>query len=512
MLLLSEPEVIVLMSSKAEHLNYLDSEAYIRDVLSWRPPLPVGQLEISHIFSEGKTLSSRGPGYAWESLPRWVAETKEAFRNTGDVPILSVDVCSSLPLFAQLQRAGEFGRSGDRARELTRSMFSTENIHRLANVNPELIALGKAISNDNRIRALIAAATQETLYCLSSEDVRTDQPSRTVFQQMIAQKIAAQNCVYEEDKNGSDIEVGWGYRFKASLSEEPSIALIADLPVPTADAIVARRRLAKGFGPILMNRDLAGLRQQDIQTAKLTQPAGGKMACQYIDWQASYLAEVIIDQTRYRPARFFSIDIADPNEIALSSWVDTPSTTKAMNLYSHAVASLFEPRQHIVANMLAPLPFPDNSVALFTFIDGWPHDFPALGRGEISLRQFKLDATNILQSYYKKLAYGGKIVIFPWLLPNGGQAEDYTLRLVEAAFSEWSHQGVGKKLYGQKTLAEYMSSSDAEINERGLSSIVFSDSPFYEALIIDKPHRTSLINRQKQMMGQSAISGAQNQD
>jgi hypothetical protein len=95
----------------------INPETYLDNVLLWRPPLPVDRVDISDIEALAAVGDATEPGYAWERLPRWLAEIEATFKRADDVPVVHFDICSSLPLNVQMMRALEFKRSAERAND-----------------------------------------------------------------------------------------------------------------------------------------------------------------------------------------------------------------------------------------------------------------------------------------------------------------------------------------------------------------------------------------------------------
>jgi hypothetical protein len=111
--------------------------------------------------------------------------------------------------------------------------------------------------------------------------------------------------------------------------------------------------------------------------------------------------------------------------------------------------------------------------------------------------------------WYDKLAYGGRIVIFPWTT----QSENYTdtkanKKVLEGALLEFCrqvHHGVSRDMLPREVLREWMSISDHETSEN-LSPIFKSKDPYFEALVINKPEQKSARAR-KAALGRMATEG-----
>lgn len=464
-----------------------DPELRFTDLLEYKPPVPHGQVDISYLkarLSEAPTAH----GYAWERLPSWLARASETYKQIGNIPIVTLDLCASVPLYAQLLRGNEFLRDGNRARDLSSSLVGNEALQNLKNNHGNLVPTARAFSQDGESRNMLSAILQESLYEITPEEVARDQKYKRngLFQQRLQEKLFTQRHFYvqeRDEKDAPDVEVGWGLRIHKTEDDRSYLEHIQELQIPSQTAVEARQRLA--------NSDGRG--QSDRELAKQTQEVGVELATEYIEWQAGYLASLVVGDKRYKPARFLSMDSSDPEDIALSGIANTPDTTKSLNLFSHAISSLFEPRQHITGNMFKELPFPDNSLALITCFDGWPFHFQADEElhGDADFGQVAVDT---LLSFYAKLAHGGKIVIFPWTT-NRESHEDRKAdkKVLEGALVEFGrkvHHGISRDLLPREVLFEWMSHSDRETSER-LSPIFELPDEFFEAVIIDKPNESS---------------------
>ncbi|HVV66750.1 MAG TPA: hypothetical protein VHB72_01610, partial [Candidatus Saccharimonadales bacterium] len=252
----------------------------------------------------------------------------------------------------------------------------------------------------------------------------------------------------------------------------------------------------------------------DRQITRDAQSPGEAVVDYFIAWQARFLARQIKkDPARYKPARHVSMDLADPHAIALSSIANMPKTAQDRELYTHAVASLYDPRQHITGNIFEELPFEDGSLTLITGFDGYPSYFQkdetihgsGMDWGEIAL--------NIMEGWYRKLAYGGKMVISPWTTYRSNyphfKSDKKILDAVKTEFSTRTGQPVHVVRISKKALEGWMSDSDRDL----ASSIspMFSREDFIDTVIINKPnknsHKSAVKAAAQRSAGSLAVTG-----
>jgi hypothetical protein len=493
---------------KSERLEGSSYETELAGILRFRPPLPCDKADISDIAAQITEVPEE-PGYAWERLPSWLARVSETYKLIGRVPIITLDIGSSVPLYAQLLRSNEFVRDGRRAGDLSKTSMGSEAAQTLRRENAKLLPISHALSRDEPARNLLCAALQECLYEITPDEAARDQRHKRDgrFQQRFHAKLLGQKRYYVQEEQpeagGRDVEVGWGLRIH-SLEDAHSYAKrVQQLRIPNQGALEARERLAKSGGKDPADRELA----------KQTEAVGSKLADEYIAWQAKFISSFVVGDKRYKPARFLSMDASDPRQIALSGIANTPDTTKSLNLFSHAISSLSEPQLHIRDSLFGELPFPENSLALITCFDAWPFHFRTDEQlhGDTDFGDVILDT---LMEFYDKLAFGGKIVIFPWTTKHERYKDEKAdKKVLEGALLEFCqrvHHGVSRDLLPREVLREWMSVSDKETAET-LSPIFKSNDPYFEALIINKPEKKSARAR-KASLGRSAIGQSLTQE
>lgn len=465
------------MTQEASHEVYLD------EVLHYRPPLPIGQVGLNDIpeLSAAAAGQATEPGYAWERLPRWLTEIEDAI-NRSDKAIVAVDMCSSVPLYAQLLRGLEFKRSYERAADLIAALSQTSPD------NPNYPALREvhhsAQGKKDALTGLLRSVVQTVLYTLNKYDMADGdtQMSQDRLSARITALLSEQIDIYRVDRDSGDQESRWQIKYWAERQSSSYANLLAQVGYRTPEAIDAGIRMQQ-----------EGFNEFDARQAAKRTPLGPEGAEAYIRWQSDTLASMIAGNNRYRPARFISLDFADPTEIARSSQLATPESTRQMQLFSHALRSLFDPNQHIRGNIMSPLDLPDDSVTLITCFDGWPFYNSVEGLKQMQREQLVDQATEIIHGWYQKLAPGGKLVIFPWAIQDEVSLSTTLLDAVSERVSLLIGHEVSETKFHTANLRHHMSDSDRAIADT-VSTIFTPGAMSTKGLIIQKPGR-KLVNQ-----------------
>ena len=450
---------------------------------------------------------SEVPGYAWERLPRFVAEIRGMFSDSKADELVALDVCSNVPQYAQLMRCVHFKRSGKKAAGLGRELYSGGNARSMSELDPELPALSGLAARNKLGRSLLVASMQEVLYGLTAEESRSPGALRERIHDVLGRRTA----VFETDRGNETAEQSWGYK---THEEEKGVTYretLLELTVPTAEAHQARAelralgrqataeriRLEDPSRAYQLRIDFNGSSADDefMQTlyekARESEPVDEELIDALIDWQVDFLVQNIVDNSTYKPFRSLSLDFADPFEMVLSSRATSPDTTLNSQMYSHAVHSAFNEHEHIQGSIFNLNHLPDHSLSVITCIDGWPFHFE-FGDAELNEVGDMVDiAVDTLETWYRKLASGGRIVIFPWASIDGDDIAKIALdKVVEQLAKRISH-GIDRKQFHRDTLYDWMSTSDLETAD-SLSPIFTTNDRTFEALIIRKP-RDSMV-------------------
>ncbi len=478
-----------------------EKRGLLDSILAFRPLPPVGKIPIKESWLARARSLARAPieSWAYVTLPTWVAKIADTYGNVSADELVYLDLCSSKPSHTQRLRAHEFDRSGERARELARGMFAEQT---LGSLPEDLKPVAKAIAKNKHCRGLLVSGIQDILYGITPQEWHSrENGSDDEFRIRLANTLAERKKIVEqpgkrnekgfasEDEILNDPEIRLGLRFDETGDEsDPTYySAVSSLKIPS--------RLAEFAG--LIFKLGSAHPKEDAKMAKDRVEIGPEIAARYITWQSSYLAGIIAGNKRYRPFRAVSMDIAAVDDLAVSAIMNTSEDEHEMNLNSHAIASLDNPSLHLTGSILEPLQFPDNSLAFITCFDGWPNHFQ-LGPGqEWSAEKFEETAFNVLSELYKKLAYGGKIVIFPWDIAGTNATKKESLQNVRKRLQHELDIVTGIESMSRRTLQRSMSDGDLEIAHTK-STITKHDMDKYgdyPALIILKPKESSINSR-----------------
>jgi hypothetical protein len=485
-------------------------ETYAIEVLNHRPAPPVGRVDISDLRAAAMEEENPTDAAGW-SMGRgvlWADETAEPLARVGNIPKIVIDTTASLPIFGETTRGMQFDRAGAHARQMVRELFGTEKTGQLGEEAPGLQPLAHAMNRDQTARQLLEAGIWESLYQITLDEAAGTSDTNPIYEQNLHSRLAAQTVTYVDARLAAESDeplaetpkVERGPLLTQVTDEQTYLEHLAALPIPTLAAREARRLLQKGSNNPLHR-----------ETARETEPAGDTLAESLIAWQAAQIAKQVVGNEEFQPTRIVTTDVADPRDIALSSIVHTPQATQELDVFSRAVQSLFDPNSHFVSNFFDELPFPDGSVALITSFVGYPGYFLTDDREgrSFDLDQTRQSVTNNLTAYYRKLAYGGKMLFFPWsrLSPRNTHLppdEQLMMREGERAINDMLREGAAEfaaqhgisfdlRCIHLKTLRDWMSPSDREISaDDRLPILDATKGSHIEVLIVSKPRESSV--------------------
>ncbi len=464
----------------------LSPESFLDDVLHSRPPVPVGRPDISELAAEAELRGASQAGWAWDKVPAWLAEVESTYNRTGDRPIVVLDLCSSLPLYAQRLRTLEFDRDAVRARGLIKETLGVESLAELRRHSPELAQVGRVLSAQAQPKRRLEAALQESLYEITPTEAVGTSATNPRYAHRLLGKLLVHRHSYTHNHELEGIETDRGPRVERREDNFTYLELLANLEIPSRDdeVIAAQQRLAEGTA-----------QPEDIEIAPRKQPVGNELAARFLDWHIDELAHIVVGSSRYRPARFISMDAAEPRDIAISALAKMPGVMRELDIFNQAAMSLFDPIQHLTSSIFKPLPFPDNSLTLISGFDGWPFHFQTDSAAHPKGTDFGQVTSEVLHELYGKLMHGGKLFIFPWAIHD----KDYgtvkggsrTLMEVAAAFGGAVNEQFSFRGVHRTTLGKYMSPTDRETSDR-MSPILSSPSDYFLALVIDKSRQSTL--------------------
>ncbi len=478
-----------------------ENREVLNRILAFRPWPPVGKVPIKESWLARARDSAKAPieSWAYVTLPTWVAKIADTYGNVSADELVYLDLCSSKPSHTQRLRAHEFDRSGERARELVRGMFAEQT---LGNLPEDLRPVAKAVAKNKHCRGLLISGVQDILYGITPEEWHSHtNGSGDEFRIRLANALAERDKVVEqpgkrnekgfasEDEIADDTEIRLGLRFdEVGEDSGPNYySATSSLKIPS--------RLAEFAG--LIFKLGSAQPKEDAKLAKDRVEAGPELAARYITWQSNYLAGIIAGNKRYRPFRAVSMDIAPVDDLAVSAIINTPEDERGMNLDSHAIASLGNPNLHLTGSILEPLQFPDNSLAFITCFDGWPNHFQMESGQPWSAEAFEETAFGVLSELYRKLAYGGKIVIFPWDIAGTNATKKESLNNVRKRLQHELDIVTGIESMSRRTLQRSMSDGDLEIAHTKSTITKYDMDKYgdYPALIILKPKESSINSR-----------------
>lgn len=466
------------------------------DVFNSQPSFPYGSYDISELEARARLLEPTEPGYSHVRTPQWLAEIRDTYDRIGNIPILGVDIGSSCPILTESRRGFEFERDARRGQGLAAEAFDNESFSLLRGDYGYLRQLHIAVSKDQAAKDLLEVALKECLFHITPAEAVVGSESKARFRERLVRKIAEVDYGYVNDEQAQNIESGWRLRIDKEAKDTTYFDRIAGLMVPSTRAIEASLKLAKMGGKRAAR--LPGMQEIFAQAAERV-PAGEGVATEYILWQTEYLTDKIVGNKRYRPARHVSLDAADPLEIALSSIRNMPEDVQDLHLFSRAIGSLFDPNRHIRHNLFEPLPFPSNSIAFITCIDAWPLHIQRDDTLHDSEEDLGAVTLRVLLDWYDKLAFGGKIVIFPWRIKRENPADQAAdNQILEATLLEFSRQvehAVHVAKLHKDVVSGWMSDADREI-VKTMSPVVDERYDDLPALIIEKPTKASMRSRE----------------
>jgi hypothetical protein len=497
-----------------EHTQLPDN--YWEALLAWRPPMPVDYPSIMDLEIEAVGYIPQTPGYSLvERLPRYQAAMEALFKLPSPIPRVALDLYCSVPLYPQANRGIELKRCAEGADELMSSLFKIMPVrgpqkeshgHRSKESREHTLEdawfnhLHYAAARSEEARDLLHATIHHVLYTLNSYDMAggNQREATRRLQARFMALFGAQIATYAFSETGDDIESRWQIKFHSQQQHATYQERIAYLPCRSPGAIRAGQRMeGHGYNP------------QDAELAKEKVYPGEVLAEKYIEWQAHTLARLIAESGgHYQITRFASMDWADPREIALSSIKNLPRSIQNMNMFPHAIRSLFEPH-HIVQDLSKKLEVPDNSITLITAFDGWPFNTSLGGLTDQEVDDYCNEGANRIFGWYKKLTYGGKLVIFPWTIRGEDPRVRSVLDSIESQLSLRLGHGVRSDRFHPATLKEPMSVFERAIAEN-LSGI-FNGGQDVRTLIVEKPNR-KFVDAHMQAYGKRMLIAAQDQD
>lgn len=414
--------------------NQINDQVNILELsLSNRMPLPVDVIELP---SNDDYAVASEPGYAWTGLVELV--TGQHFEER---PLVALDLCSSVPIYAQLKRHQEFYDCGELSIGLLRiCLGSTAKDQKIEVLDSENVQhLQDNFRESKEAINLFVSAVQGVLYTLTKQD--------------FDKKSDLETYIYETLSNQIDIYTHNGGNDEISLDPELSFY---------------KESQPRSYGQVIE------ILSATIESDKVFNPAE-----EFIRWQAGILAREIKNNPKdYFPRRIFSLDKAQPDGIVASALKNLPDEIKNYQFFGHAIRSLGDENMHITTDLFEELPFEDNSISQVTCIDGWPYYVDTTNQG-----LFKEQSIKLLINLYKKLAHSGEIAVFPWSSQSkdGKVLEEIHIELATILTDGF----VSKYLLPKTVLKKLVSADDSRIGN--ISPILADDDiDRFETLVVTK--------------------------
>lgn len=477
-------------------------EQYLQVALDTKPSIPCGVVDLGEIAKILDTFEPTEPGYAWERLPGWLARIEQVFQDIGNAPIIALDIGSSVPIYVEMLRSLEFSRDRRRASGVVSGLFNEASFSKLRERKGYLKKLHTAVARDSAARELLETVVAECLYQITPREAQTgfseNEKSLLPFMESVIRKMTKVDYIYYEDESGT-IESSWGLQISKDQKDITYIDRLSQLELPTYEAFSAGVKLSQHFN----SNDKTKFNTEELkelkEAAQEKASSNEGIITEYILWQVDQLARKIVGNRRYKPARFFSSDSADPKVTAASSLKHTPRPTQELHIFSRAIDSLVRSKCHLSHNIFDEPPFPDNSLALITCFDAWPLHFQKDPSRHTKDQDFQTITVDVLEGLYKKLAPGGKIVIFPWRtsrkLYQDEKDDRKILNSVKIELARRVGHGIDESTLHIQTLREeMMSQSDIHTSEL-LSPVINKRYEDVSALVITKPKESSLKTR-----------------
>lgn len=493
-----------------------EQQAFLNDLLDAVPVLPVGVvttasgesiLDIIQPPEDDEDIDV----YAWHGTRDLVVDVRRTRRDTTG-PVIGLEICSSTPIASAHSTAREFDHCRVKARGIGQAFMTTEGIEQLRDADKRLVPLAQSLARDEDSRALMIAAIQRTLFELTPDqlgdviELRKRLSYNLATQQFAYEKVTAPS---EQDEDG--IEAGWGLRYAYRDAGRNYLEMLSCLKVPSGWAKYAQEGIKSG-----QKTNFEALRE----IARTTDSVGEELALGYIAWQADVIARLVANNPDFRVSRFLSMDMLPPDTIASHSVANMPSSTKSMHLFSHAIASLFNPKRHIQGDIRDELPVPDNSLTFIVSFDGWRPFSNSESTNIAELRRQADEAVLVLEALYKKLKPGGQLVIFPWAESKTSWKERRVLDELKGELGRRINHGVDARTFHKDTVDAWMTVGDRALAET-TSMLGGRGSQTFEALIVTKLARNMVerparnadrARKAGEAAGKLAASQARNQD
>lgn len=384
-----------------------------------------------------------GSAYGWGKIARVISEDLfvETLGGNND-NFVFVDLCSSLPIFAQIMRERHLDRCYAQAKKIAGdvSVAIQQPPDRIQeafgghfNVNgkdPERIRkLREAIAPIKApLRKIITSIIQDVLYSTSfSNESETEREERLT--ELFLAGLKTSDVVYESfyELEGKKGRGGW------------------EIKKPNHKGITTEKELMGILG------------EDDGRT--------------FTKDMAFLLARKSLPHIR--GFKVISVDIAHPNQLTEDAKNSFPEDFRETEFYRRIV----EFKDHLQAD-ISQLQLPEKSVSFFTCFEGWP--FYKIGNKTVDLR--------FAEIIFRALKSGGKALFFPWQVQSQTGEDEHRLEEIKAY---WQSKGliITTQEHGRAKLIEKM--GDRELMLTDHSPVFAEPNDVFKLLIVEKPREIS---------------------
>lgn len=353
--------------------------------------------------------------YAWLELPRFLDTRLVAMRET-DGPIVFVDLCSSLPVYAELLRKRHYSvqfTAASKAVDASLQSYRTrEQGQTVPGINEDdpgrRLAMhsfmkSPLLKRGAAVHQTITTAFSEILYDglheeeiaeSKREDESTIECARRIIEEKVLSRIAEKDSYLSRRHGPDNIEDRWSLRFDETLLDQGSLIDQVARTVLVVDEIVdLENYLDKKLQP----------KEMLLQKRETKEQYGRDNAVRFIN-------EIVRDITQSvdevpRPYTVTSIDFeSDTKKIKEYAEEQIDEGLKAMQIIQAAMKM----RGHVVGDTLnLPIGRPESVTAYFSF-EGWPFYFEPPRKKDFKFQR-RIPATNETVEDIDYEAYNGAV-------------------------------------------------------------------------------------------------------
>lgn len=456
-------------------------------------PLPlVEDIEEGELWRDDE-VEQNGERYAWTRVARWVNQFGLAWRDTrGDFTAL--DICSAVPINAELLRALHFKYCGKRADKRIVAGYAERFVDQ---TNQSLddrtkAALSQVIfRRGSQPRVRLASMVQATIFQLpdSINHLPEDEQQTLIADSLLAKLVSSRESYRSDPRpgppdpdQGTTLEHVWGIHTQAVHYEQTFTDWLADVEIPTARAV----ELGRTFGPD------PELRQKYREALRATAPVGEEQAWVFARHFAEESARLIIAEGLNRAFASYSLDVESAAELLKAARQSFTTNTQELGIFKRAINRLESgDEHHLTYDLFDPerdLPIENESISQITIFEGWPFYFKIPAEASPAEKQYYKDfAQTRFKALIRKLKPGGRMVIWPWQVLDGGP-EDIELldQLFDIAAEEGRREGAQLVRYSAEQVREWMTEEERDQTARN-SPLMQAHQRSFTGLLFVKP-------------------------